>query len=501
MYFSKDLITFALNYFTLPTMKRHIFVFVWFLSIGIYAEKTTVSLIVHHGSEEKVFVYAPICNRILFSTDTIESFKNDSVYHFSTSIDRPSNMNLRIGKRFIRLLLQPGQQITLNYNYREKQPLKFTCKNAAGLLLFNEWDKKKHAYLYRDIRTFNKTPLDTIPQIMEANFRRMEKEDIASFDSLYKRKEIDREFHDFVIENIRSYYLATFSWIARNGAKFVNKEAYTQYWTKLYKKNPIDKINPTTIYYSEYADFYIKDYQQVLKEKEGKNVQQPKDANEYEYISRIYNESKTDKSLWEFIWGNQLYSLAINNQTNSSAIIPLFKQYKKDFPQSPYLPIFDSFMNKILTYQEITSQNFTSEIHFLDKVEELQTLQDVFNRMKGKPFFVDFWFSQCNPCKKEFQYSPELKKFLDENCIAILYISIDKDDMDENWKNHIKIHHLEGYHVRVPHAVHIDMDKNYGIYAYPTHMLIDKNGKIRLNRTKNPSEKEALYQQIKEALK
>lgn len=46
-----------------------------------------------------------------------------------------------------------------------------------------------------------------------------------------------------------------------------------------------------------------------------------------------------------------------------------------------------------------------------------------------------------------------------------------------------------------------DVGVKFGIYSFPTYMLVDEEGKVLLRNAKCPSEKEELYQQITEALK
>lgn len=80
----------------------------------------------------------------------------------------------------------------------------------------------------------------------------------------------------------------------------------------------------------------------------------------------------------------------------------------------------------------------------------------------------------------------------------MLYISIDRKEID--WHNSIKYFNLEGNHVRANQLLHDDLYKKYKIGLFPHFMIVDANGEIAVHRAKQPSEGEALYKQIGEAL-
>lgn len=485
-------------------MRKLILVLACFASLCMYAEnKTIVNVRFQNAKNESVYVYAPINNQRYFPTDTIHQIKNDSVYQFRLNINRASFFNIIIkDQEVISMILQPGDHSTLVYDFNRKCPYSFTGSNAPGQQLLTEWTQQTDPYKYEWIRDYTKAPLDTIPEKMEANFRKIEKQDIARFDSLYSLKKIDQTFYNFMVTDIRLYYLSTLSRIARAGSEQAQKDIYYQYWSQLYKQHPVEKMETGSLWFQNYAELYIEDYWRAKKEREGQAIKRPADTKEFfQLIYRLYNEWTPKKELQEITLGHQLLNLAINNKTSSMDIIPLFNDFKNRFPKNPICPVLDNFTRNLLIIQEKIQKDFSPGVKFVDKREELKTLKDVFDRFKGKPLFIDFWFSTCGPCREEFQYAKPLEEFLQKNGVELLYISIDNDRVDDNWKNSIKLFDLLGWHIRVPHEVHVDMDEKYGIHYYPTYMLVDKEGNVLLKNAKKPSEKDELYQQISNALK
>lgn len=484
-------------------MIKFLFGIALFFSLHSQAkDTTTVSIIFHNAQNESVRVCAPPCDYQYFATDTLSSITNDSLYQYKIDIKKPSFMSLIItNKGRVDLLLQPKDDVTLEYDFKAKCPYSFTGKNAAGQYLLNKWTKQCSSYKYEWTKDFTKAPFDTIPETMDTNFQKLKLEDIAVFDSLVQKREINKSFRDFMARDIELYYLASLSRLARNACETINQDAYYQYWSQLYNKFPIEKMETGSLWFYDYAKLYIINYLKFKKQKEGIVEAEPTTESEYyQYTNRIFHEWTNDKKLRELAWGNELFYLALNNKTNSTDLIPFFEQFKKDFPDNVYIPVFEKYAQNINLYHQKTTKSFGPEIRFLDKRDELKTLKDVFGKLKGKAIFVDFWFSTCGRCREEFEYAKPLKEFLKKHQIELLYISIDKDNMDENWKNSIKYFDLSGWHVRVPHDVHVDMDQNYGIHLYPTYMLVDKEGNIVTKRAKYPSEKEELYKQIEKAL-
>lgn len=82
----------------------------------------------------------------------------------------------------------------------------------------------------------------------------------------------------------------------------------------------------------------------------------------------------------------------------------------------------------------------------------------------------------------------------------MLYISIDGDNFDTNWKNHIKSFDLAGYHIRANKELGSTFP-NLGVMYYPHYMVVDKEGKIVVPKAKLPEEGKDLYNQIRTALK
>lgn len=95
--------------------------------------------------------------------------------------------------------------------------------------------------------------------------------------------------------------------------------------------------------------------------------------------------------------------------------------------------------------------------------------------LKGKIVVLNFWFINCPPCRNERPYLNQLVKeyAIDSN---IVFVAIALDDKPQ-LETFLKINPFS-YHV-IPNGGGIAKDND--VDQYPTHVIIDKEGKIVFN--------------------
>lgn len=102
---------------------------------------------------------------------------------------------------------------------------------------------------------------------------------------------------------------------------------------------------------------------------------------------------------------------------------------------------------------------------------------------KGKYIVLDFWGHWCSPCLKSF---PKLKRLNEQYGKKIILIGIAAESTDDKgiWKRTIKDNNLDWLQVSELKSDGGDVNEQYNIMAYPTYILIDKQG-IVLERAKD----------------
>lgn len=97
--------------------------------------------------------------------------------------------------------------------------------------------------------------------------------------------------------------------------------------------------------------------------------------------------------------------------------------------------------------------------------------------LKGKVIVMNFWFTSCTPCVKEM---PELnslvEKYKNNDDVVFLGFALDSE---EKIRSFLKKKQFD----YTLFAESGELAKSYNINAYPTHMIIDKNSKIKFSET------------------
>lgn len=104
--------------------------------------------------------------------------------------------------------------------------------------------------------------------------------------------------------------------------------------------------------------------------------------------------------------------------------------------------------------------------------KDMQGTRFSLKELKGKIIVLNFWFINCPPCRMEIPQLNELVETYKENPdVVFIAVSLDdKYDITDFLKNNpFKYHIIDGGRY---------IASRYGINAYPTHVVLDKEGKV-----------------------
>ena len=108
--------------------------------------------------------------------------------------------------------------------------------------------------------------------------------------------------------------------------------------------------------------------------------------------------------------------------------------------------------------------------------------------LKGKYVYVDVWATWCGPCKKEIPYLKELDEEYDGKDLAIVSLSIDKQENKQKWLTMIKQEELKGIQILADKDWDSEFVTAYNITGIPRFILIDPEGKILDANAPRPSD-------------
>jgi len=173
---------------------------------------------------------------------------------------------------------------------------------------------------------------------------------------------------------------------------------------------------------------------------------------------------------------------------------------EENFPRSKFLHDGRATVKAM----ESKAANGKNNAHIVFR-RAVHSLDELIAPYKGRVVYLDIWGTWCPPCREEMKYAPALKQHVDTAKVVFLYLDMDADKEEVNWREYVQLNDIAGEHVRMTR------DEIAVIWeallrgssekpVYPGFFIFGRDGKLVETRAKRPSETEALYQQLKEAV-
>ncbi|QKJ32008.1 TlpA family protein disulfide reductase [Mucilaginibacter mali] len=408
-------------------------------------------------------------------------------------------------ERSERVFVEPGQsiQVTITVDGK-KQTVDVNGPNTAGSKLLAQLN---HPFYQSRARGYSKK--DSTMAGMSALIKQDMERELHPFDSLLMFKQISQAFYNVAKRDITYYYAAV------KGAIMLEDYAPTTYetkhplyrptmhkdieaaWAGVYKEFPMTEFAAGAPEFYYYAKDYVMWYKIMYPlTKAGKKPEQIYTReNQYDVKYNGINAS-FDGKLREYLLAMYQYDELIQKDYQLQ-LVQLYNRFTATYPASVYTVHLTPAVNDIKAYLAKANENFKPDQHLLAS-NTINSFDELLTNFKGKTVFIDMWATWCGPCKAEFEFNPDLKKYLVANNVQMLYISMDKDEADKQWQEMIKYYDLGGNHVRTTDNLRNDLMKIFWDgkgYAIPRYVIV-KDGKIVEKDAKRPADKQKLYDQI-----
>lgn len=405
----------------------------------------------------------------------------------------------------IKLVISSGDKIKLDVKKVENNFIvKFQGSNASGLEeLYNSpyLTRKKLTPLIGDLIPKTKTAEEAVTEIENIKTKALE-----PFSSLLKEKKITTAFYNTLKLDVDLVFLETtydiIGFYANNPENFKKQQLSAE------------ELNKVIVAFDKKYDAFDDKFSICEGVSRVSTIEKKATAIKNE----ILPGKKYDIGLWNADQEQNNYAPVKNQELIMTGTIAMagfeeakcsFEKFKEKFPKSAYLKKLKGISDdekanpNVPLYSFGKYSNDSKKILYTASNQYEDLTQIIKEKFNGKPVFVDLWASYCAPCKVEFGYSSGLHKFLDNNNVEILYVSVDNASQIKKWEKDIYGYELKGNHYFASSTILSNIRKLVNekddVYI-PRYLLFNIKGELVLKNAKKPSEGEKLYSEIRESL-
>jgi thiol-disulfide isomerase/thioredoxin len=424
--------------------------------------------------------------------------------------------NIRFDNKAAYLLLTPGKSLVMNYNPADSS-VTFNGLAAAENRLLDKFDLNDIPFFAKDNKdnTYAKLGPAELQEKVVKPWMAIRDKNIA----LVQSSPVSAANKTLLIQEIKANYILQLNYFAR-GIMTTDRAQIFAFVETFYKDVPLaPQALPAGPMYYQFADSYI-GYYETLAFKELTPAQKTDPKTMLKYYNITLDSGNTVAKLkgksfvnWILVKNNFPKNIAeqwlaqnIFTKCGSKDLAyakPLMEEMKMIYPQSKYIPYLQTKINAL---EALLAKNLANkEIIVADGYDKMNSVYQAISKLKGKVVYLDVWGTWCGPCKEELRFNPQLKQYFKGKDVAFVYLDMDDDAKDGQWRDFIKVNGMTGLHLRKSRT---DMEQFWNELMpkpgdaryYPMYFIFDKNGKLVQANAKRPSDKEGVYKQIEQYL-
>lgn len=438
-----------------------------------------------------------------------DSVQPDSSGNFQVEleIEKPCFIEFSKGyQAYGTVIAEPEMNYVVFIDTEDKENIfRIECKNEKGQNLYNQISNRSMiagGHFELEAKKYLK---DSIRTEIEQSLEQKEEIERAGFRQLFENKVISEDFYNLVCADREYFYKGAQGSVgfgnflySERGQNKLTKEEYSALWREIFQSHPVS--NPELLqspWFYYYVENYLR-YNQFIKDSiDTKTLSELRKQGLIHTHNIEYAKKYLSGKHLEYYYAAYIIYQAIYKEYEEE-LISLFEQFKKEYPSSEYSHFIESEIIPIISFHKKQSEPLNENINFIIDSESINSLKEAVQKLNGERIYVDVWATWCGPCKKEFEHNVAFYKLLKSKEIPLLYLSVDKDDREKQWKDMINYYDLEGYHIRVNEKLYTHLKDLRGddSFSIPWHILIDNNGNIIKKYVSGPSEIEKLKEQL-----
>ncbi len=417
--------------------------------------------------------------------------KNDTLYRneneeflFKKKIEKPEYIIIGIGDKFLKAVLLPNEKIEIAY---ADSSYVFKGKNSAGMNLLNQFKRPVFS-----VSESNKYRSDSTSSQVSQKLNSQREKELSELQKLSDDHQIGEGFNKILKDEIDYFYaLRTFQIIlSKQNPNTPISEDLLELSKTIEEEHPLDiAYKPSS--WLDYAEIALLDkplYDLLANQTITiDSIQSWYESDEwipYQYnVIKEYQNPKIAEKVSAFF----ILNTADQKQFEKS-LITVFQDFKETYPTSLYTQYLEPEVRAIEDYHRKISEE--SSVEFIDG-KNISTMKELLEKLEGNKYYVDVWATWCGPCIEEFKHNKELNALLKSKGYKKLYLSIDKPEVENKWRQDIKYYDLKGLHMLASIGFSENFARNYSLLKgkinIPQYLIIDEKGDIITNNAPRPS--------------
>ncbi|WP_299672904.1 TlpA disulfide reductase family protein [uncultured Polaribacter sp.] len=461
-------------------------------------KEVIINIKVNGKYPEKIEYTTPIDGKWFYGDKKAIIIDSIGTLQIKMDVEKPSFMTMYASGKAAILLVEPGNTYNTEFEFETKQK-KFlvTSDYSIGQNFYNTFTAPD--FNLWDLNAFMN---DSIPSEIASKINDLKEKEIFKFNELLEKGEISSPFHELAVLDRKVYYSALEIRVATMLLSAFSKENnFTA--TNQVKDFWNEKVNNLLLNESEYtrSPWFYTLIDNLIDYSSNDSVPKLSNGKIYKYkIDEIKKYLKGNEL--EYYTASYIFLECWQSKDNSKELISVYKNYKREYPNSRYIEYLTAAVKPIIDFQsKISDSTINKKIKLVENYKSIDTFDELIKSLHGKKVFVDIWGTWCGPCKREFQQKDKYSEILKSNNITTLYICEGRVSKEKVWKEMINFYDLEGQHILANKKLLADIISrfgNNGNFAYPWYLLVDENGNVVNKRASYPSKIEQLEKEINE---